>query len=95
MKPTIYFLIILTLLTSCSCPPASEITSGRANQRWEKRHKWGKRTVRVMWIRKTGPFYKVRFENKKETFNEDFDKLPAWCIEGNWIPLDSIKIAAL
>jgi len=48
-----------------------------------------------MWIRKTGPFYKVRFENKKETFNEVFDKLPAWCIEGNWIPLDSIKIAAL
>jgi hypothetical protein len=91
MKKTILYLLITFILYSC-CPPASKITNGEALRKWEHKHKFrSAENFRVMWINKTGPVYKVRFANMKSMFNQVYyEKLPGWCIEGNWIPIDSI-----
>lgn len=87
-------LAVCAWFASCSifdpnyCPPATE----KNINKWEQRHKYGKRTgrytskARVMWINQTGPFYKVRFENMKERFNVVYkDSLPGTVIIGKWI----------
>jgi hypothetical protein len=83
-------IIWLLTLTSCrSCPPAKQITNGRAAQKHDRKKM--KAQIRVMWAKQFGKMCEVRYENKKEMLNviyQDCDckKVPV----GTWVDRDSI-----
>jgi hypothetical protein len=78
-------------LSSCSkyCEPGM-IRSGRSSQHHDA--KPFKATIRVRWIHRDGPVYRVRFENMKQVeARVYFDSLPSPLIkEGAWVPVDSL-----
>ena len=73
------YIIILTLIitTSCACPPASQITNGKAAQKHDLKK------FRATH-HKVGSLYVIRYENKQELRKEITNCKPNFS-NGSWV----------
>lgn len=74
-------LALLYLLNSCrTCPPASQITNGRAAQRHDSRKFYSYRAT----YHREGNFWVVRYENKLHLYTEVYECKPDFP-SGSWV----------